>query len=356
VSVTTGPQPRQSRRDLEAARFCREILPLVSRTFALSIRVLPGTLGHAVLTAYLLCRIADTIEDEPELAATRKAELLDELLRCFDEPAAADGFPKLVAQISGESAHVRLTQHTDLVFQHFRALPDTTQAHVRRWVAEMVTGMRTFVLRYPAGIRIQSVEEYREYCYYVAGTVGYMLTDLWHEHSSTIGAGRYAVLRERCRAFAEGLQTVNILKDVARDAEHENSIFIPEQLLREHGSSHAMILATDRTRQTGAALGALAQLAGQDLELAKAYLLLIPRRAMAIRLFCALPLLFACATLRALTHGAGAPGSARSGVKISRAEVKSLTVLGVLSLASNRLLARLADRARTRPLRLGWRS
>jgi len=353
VSVTSSSQLR---RELEAARFCREILPAVSRTFALSIRALPGTLGHAVLAAYLLCRIADTIEDEPELDAASKAELMDRMLLCFDDAAAAERFPTLVAGIRGEAAHVRLTQHADLVFLHFRALPAATQAHVRRWVIEMVAGMRTFVLRYPAGIRIQSVEEYREYCYYVAGTVGYMLTDLWHEHSSTIGAGRYAVLRERCRAFAEGLQTVNILKDVARDAEHENSIFIPEQLLREHGSSHATILAADRTRQTRAALGALAQLAGQDLELAKAYLLLIPRRAMAIRLFCALPLLFACATLRTLTNGAGAPGSARSGVKISRAEVKSLTVLGVLALASNRLLGRLADRARTRPLLLGWRS
>ena len=47
-----------------AERFGREVLPAVSRTFALSIRVLPGTLGRAVLTAYLLCRIADTVEDD----------------------------------------------------------------------------------------------------------------------------------------------------------------------------------------------------------------------------------------------------------------------------------------------------
>ncbi|MFM8910391.1 MAG: hypothetical protein ACKOH8_07445, partial [Gemmatimonadota bacterium] len=44
----------------EAARFGRAILPEVSRTFAISIKALPGTLGDAVCTAYLLCRIADT--------------------------------------------------------------------------------------------------------------------------------------------------------------------------------------------------------------------------------------------------------------------------------------------------------
>src|SRR5215204_6417219 len=103
----------------DAERFALEILPAVSRTFALSIRVLPGDLGRAVLSAYLLCRIADTVEDEPTLPAVKK-----------------------------------------------------------------------FVVLYPNGIRIQTLDEYREYCYYVAGTVGYMLTDLWHEHSPSIGAAR----------------------------------------------------------------------------------------------------------------------------------------------------------------------
>ena len=46
----------------------------------------------------------------------------------------------------------------------------------------MVRGMREFVTRYPQGIRIQTVEEYREYCFYVAGTVGHLLTGLWKLH------------------------------------------------------------------------------------------------------------------------------------------------------------------------------
>ena len=42
-----------------------QILPHVSRTFALTIPQLPESLRVAVTNAYLLCRIADTIEDEP---------------------------------------------------------------------------------------------------------------------------------------------------------------------------------------------------------------------------------------------------------------------------------------------------
>jgi farnesyl-diphosphate farnesyltransferase len=340
--------PDDAARLADAERFGREILPAVSRTFALSIRVLPGSLGQAVLAAYLLCRIADTLEDEPVLPAEAKAVLLDELARCFDDPAAADAFPTRVEQLTGEPAHVRLTQHTDLVFVLFRALPPGTQVHVRRWVNEMIVGMRKFVLLYPHGIRIQNLEEYKEYCYYVAGTVGYLLTDLWHEHAPSIGDAQYRVLREKCRAFAEALQTVNILKDVATDAEQENSIYIPEDLLRAHGSNHADILAPDRLRGTRDALATLVQLAWQDLEGARSYLLLIPRRAVSIRLFCVLPLLFAYATLRDLT-GTPQALAQRTVVKISRREVKSLTLFGFLVILSNRGVAWLADRAMRRP-------
>lgn len=341
---STRPDPRVP----EAERFAREILPPVSRTFALSIRVLPGTLGRAVHTAYLLCRIADTIEDAPRMSAAEKAALLDELLGCFDDPAAAEAFPARLDALAGDETHVRLARNAHLVFLLYRELPETTLAHVRRWVSEMIVGMRKFVLLYPNGIRIQSLEEYKEYCYYVAGTVGYLVTDLWHEHVPSIGVRLHGVLREKSRAYAEALQTVNILKDVARDAENENSIYIPEELLREHGSSHATILAPERVRQTRAALAAMVQLAWKDLDGARSYLLLIPRRAISIRLSCVLPLLFACATLRDLTR-TSLSLVPREVVKISRAEVKSLTVIGFLVILSNRGLAWLADRATRRP-------
>ncbi|MEP6729491.1 MAG: phytoene/squalene synthase family protein [bacterium] len=347
-------EPTESRAELDAMRlmsaerFAHDVLPAVSRTFALSIRVLPGALGRAVLAAYLLCRIADTLEDEPTLPAEAKAVLLDELALCFEDSTAADNFPTLVENLTGEAAHVRLTQHADLVFVLYRSLPVATQIHVRRWVGEMIGGMRKFVLLYPHGIRIQSLEEYKEYCYYVAGTVGYLLTDLWHEHAPSIGDRQYKVLREKCRVFAEALQTVNILKDVATDVEEENSIYIPEDLLRQHGSSHALILAPDRLFGTREALATLVQLAWQDLEGARSYLLLIPRRAVPIRLFCVLPLLFAYATLRDLTRTPQALAR-REVVKISRREVKSLTLIGFLVILSNRGLGWLADRAMRRP-------
>src|ERR1700731_2481241 len=53
-----------------------QILPHVSRTFALTIPQLPPALSIPVTSAYLLCRIADTIEDEPALSAAEALAFL----------------------------------------------------------------------------------------------------------------------------------------------------------------------------------------------------------------------------------------------------------------------------------------
>jgi farnesyl-diphosphate farnesyltransferase len=338
-------------RNRAAEQYCHRVLPAVSRTFALGIRVLPGELGRAVLAAYLICRIADTVEDDPALPAADKALLFDRLEGCFVDAAEPARFAEAAGALRGDPAHLDLTRHAGEVFAVFRALPPATRATVERWVGVMIRGMKQFVLAYPHGLRIQTFEEYKEYCYYVAGTVGYLLTDLWHQHSRSVGEGAYQRLRERARAFAEALQTVNILKDVAKDAEVENNIYIPEQLLREHGSSHAELLSARHEARNRRALGRLVRFAFESLEEARVYLLQLPRRALAIRAFCVLPILFAAATLRDLAASSAMlrPGGT---VKISRAEVRALLVTGLLLVPSNRALGWLVSRVKARPFRL----
>lgn len=346
--MTLAPAVADAIARRQPEKFCQAILPAVSRTFALGIKVLPGHLGQAVLDAYLLCRIADTIEDSLDVDATRKARLFDEFLVALEQPDALQPFLDGVTVLRGNTAHLTLTHNSDLVLAHFAALPVPTQVIVKKWVTEMVVGMRKFVLLYPNGIRIQTVSEYKEYCYYVAGTVGYMLTDLWREHSSSIDDTRYEALGKRSREFAEALQTVNILKDVAIDAESENSVYIPEELLTAQGSSQRSILSPELIANNREALSQLILLARHDLEEARNYLLLLPRRALSIRLFCIFPLLLAYATLRDLVESTAMlqPGGS---VKITRREVKSLMLTGALVSGSNtgvRWLVRKVQRKR----------
>lgn len=337
----------------EAHRFCRDILPRVSRTFALSIRFLPGNLGRTVGVAYLICRIADTVEDDGSAGVEQKTAALDSLLHAFDGPAEVGEFQESTLWVRGDADHVELLRRSDLVFQVFRSLPAHSRNRVQHWVSEMVRGMKKFVALYPRGIRIQTVEEYREYCYYVAGTVGNLLTDLWHQYAPSIGAAKYRELGTRSVAFGEALQTVNILKDIAWDAEHENSIYIPAQTLMEHGSSHQTLLSPVHESRNHAAISGFINLAWKDLDEALEYTLTIPRRAFAIRAFCILPLLFAYASLRdlSLSKRMLQRGGA---VKISRAEVKALMLVGPLLILSNAGLRWLVAKVRARPVTL-WR-
>src|SRR5476649_1797099 len=83
--------------DDDAYAFARGIIGKVSRTFALGIVVLPGDLGKAVLTGYLLCRIADTVEDDGDAPAQRRQALLARFAQCFDSPELAESFAQEAA-------------------------------------------------------------------------------------------------------------------------------------------------------------------------------------------------------------------------------------------------------------------
>jgi farnesyl-diphosphate farnesyltransferase len=194
---------------------------------------------------------------------------------------------------------------------------------LRTWITEMVVGMREFVVEHPRGIRIGTVPEFHQYCYYVAGTVGHLLTDLWHHHSSAVDDRVYNKLLADCEPFGEALQSVNILKDIAWDAEQENSIYVPSELLA-------------------------AQIAQDDIERSLRYIENLPLMAVRIRLFCVLPVLFAVATMREIEQSEAmlVPGG---NVKISRNEVKALIFAASTSTLTNYSLRWLVDRVRERP-------
>ena len=266
---------------IDAIRESRHILPRVSRTFAAGIKLLPPRLEPPVRIGYLLCRIADTIEDDLVLAPQRKAALLDGFVACFDAAELADRFGETIGELTSSRDYLELVGSTGNVFLMWRTLDAPSRAILRRWIEEMVRGMRRFVLEHPHGIRIASVEEFHDYCYYVAGTVGHLLTELWREHSSLIGARTYGRLLGDCEAFGEALQTVNILKDVAWDAERENAIYIPSELLAAVGSDHDGILRAERRAANRNALVPLLEIAQNDIERALRYIEAMPAAARA---------------------------------------------------------------------------
>ena len=338
----------------DAERESRLMLPRVSRTFALGIKLLPGKLEAPVRVGYLLCRIADTIEDDLDMTPERKAELLDCFIACFDDGGSADDFAACVTELGANEAYRDLVATTGRVFFLWRALDAASRDVLRRWVCEMVRGMRLMVLRHRDGIRIATLPEFREYCYFVAGTVGHLLTELWHAHSALVGRRTYARLLDDCEAFGEALQTVNILKDIAHDAERENAVYVPAELLAALGSSHDAILSAELRAANREALMPLMALAQDDIERSLRYIEALPSAAMRVRLFCVLPILFAVATMRELEQSDAmlAPGGS---VKIARSEVHALVVAGTTSTLTNPSLRWLVERVRKRPFSLAFR-
>src|SRR5262245_38580677 len=109
----------------------------------------------------------------------------------------------------------------------------------------MSQGMREYSARADAsacGLRLTDLNDLERYCYYVAGTVGGLLTSLFlPEVPEDAGwplrmapAEREAFLRDRAKSFGLGLQLVNIVKDVASDLER-GDCFLPEALAEAHG-------------------------------------------------------------------------------------------------------------------------
>jgi len=280
--------------------FCRAILPKVSRTFALGIRLLPRGLEGAVRVSYLLCRIADTIEDAPELARDAKRALLGRFRFCLEE-GGNDVAPLGHLFPDPRSGEERLVREADRVLRCYRGLSAAERAAIRPWVQEMALGMAEFAGRRasPAG-RIEaltSVAELDRYCYYVAGTVGHLLTGLFRIHSARMPPVRYARLEALAESFGLGLQLTNIIKDVGDDRRRGWS-FVPQDLCALAGIRPDELQDPDRSPQAHRVMVMLIDKAKRHLRDALTYCTTLPSAAYRIRIFCLSSLYFAVRTLR----------------------------------------------------------
>jgi farnesyl-diphosphate farnesyltransferase len=332
----------------KALAFAKGIIKRVSRTFAISIKLLPGTLGHAVLTGYLLCRIADTIEDDSSTPSKVRQQLLTLFSDCLSNQDLLTQFKTDVSCIKGDESYLDLIKGSEMVFDLLNSLPEQTAQIVVRWTRELALGMNEFVKKYPKGIYIKTLDEFHQYCYYVAGTVGRMLTELFYYHSPFINQTTYNKLLVDCESFGEALQAVNILKDVAWDFEFENDVFIPEEILVSKGSSQSKIISEAYRAQNYEAVKVIIEVAQTKITKALEYFYTLPRMAITVRLFCLLPIVFAIATLREIerTQTMLQKGSS---VKISRKEVKRLLCSCFIAVMSNKLTSKLVEHVSKKP-------
>src|SRR5437868_6176588 len=165
VATVAHSEPAES-----AAQFCWRVLADVSRSFAVVIRQLPHPLNDAVMVSYLLCRIADSVEDS-SLSLPEKQIQLRRLPAVLDDESAGETFS--IYSIS--ETYRELLARSEAVFETYRGLEPRARISIHACVAEMCEGMAEWTER-----NIETIEDQNHYCYYVAGVVGKLLTELFY--------------------------------------------------------------------------------------------------------------------------------------------------------------------------------
>ena len=305
--------------------WCYGTVQNVSRTFALTIAELEEPMAGEICVGYLLCRIADTVEDATHIPPADQYDLLRSYSRALD-PDDAMTIEDFRAAVQ---PHVPVSPGDDWtvvaeaprVVATFRDLPAPSREVIRPSVRELTDGMAEFVDRYAeeGGIRIQSLTELEEYCWYVAGTIGLFVTQLLVED---VDPDRREAFEDNATAFARLLQLVNVAKDVDADYREEDNVYLPDGLLAAEGLSAADIDDPAKTDDFAPVVSRIADRAEGYLDGAQTWLEAMPETRGNTLAAWAIPFLLAAGTIRELQ--ARPEDVFEGGVKVSREEVYAL--------------------------------
>jgi len=228
------------------------LLAQTSRTFALSIPLLPDAVRRELQVAYLLFRVADTIEDEGDLPAAERvaglramsALLASSAYERADRGRIADGAPSDISH----RGYVELIEQARVVFEALAALDPEAQRIIIRHLRRTIDGMCAHLERTSEPT---SIDDLRSYCYAVAGIVGEACTELFMRASPSLSRAGDELMT-LAPFFGEGLQLVNILRDESVDSD-EGRRYIPRDLAR----SDLFALATGSLRRAAVYVDAL---------------------------------------------------------------------------------------------------
>lgn len=312
------------------------ILGGVSRTFALTIPQLPGPLFRIVSNAYLLCRIADTIEDDADMSPWQKREMSGLFIGVVAGTEHPTEFSNRLLSLLSASASVDeqdLVAHAPALIRITHSFNSRQRAAVERCIRVMARGMARYQETH-AGRGLGTRQELDDYCYHVAGVVGELLTELFCDYSADIDKRRGELSRLSV-SFGQGLQMTNILKDIWEDRARK-ACWLPREFFQAYGSELDKLQAAGGDPAFRQALGGMIGLARRHLDDALRYTLLIPPAETGIRRFCLWALGMALATLHNI-HRHRDFSAARE-VKISRADVRRIIMITSLLARHDRLL------------------
>jgi farnesyl-diphosphate farnesyltransferase len=329
-----------------------DLLRQVSRSFYLSLVVLPRPLREPLGLAYLLARAADTVADTRLVARPERLRHLETLRRAYGGgPADAGAVARACAPHQAHAAERRLLERLDAVLGAVARLPETDRGRLRATLTTLTDGMLFDLARFPGEdarelAALDTFEELDHYTYLVAGCVGELWTDLHLAHRRRLAGWDAVAMRAAGVRFGKALQLTNVLRDVPDDLAH-GRCYVPARELAALGLRPADLLDAAGAAAARPLLQQLLGVALAHYDAAWGYTVAIPRLEWRMRLACAWPLLIGQATLEALAVHAN-PFAAPAPVKISRAAVRAILARSALAVWSDRALAAEGSRRRAR--------
>jgi farnesyl-diphosphate farnesyltransferase len=329
------------------------LLRQVSRSFYLSLAVLPSSLRPAVGLAYLLARAADTIADTRILPRETRIERLAALRSELAGPGPGRATAIVTAMGSGaalEAERELLDRLPECLAAH-RALPLADRARVATLLGTIIEGMISDLTAFPGedatGLEaLPSRGALDRYTYLVAGCVGEFWTDTAMAHRARLHGWDGPRMKALGIRFGQGLQMTNILRDMPRDL-RQGRCYLPREDLARLGLDPRDLLDPAARRAARPLLLELLRLTLDHYDAAWAYTLAIPVGEPRLRLACLWPLCIGLRTL-ALLARAGDWLDPAVVIKVPRAEVYALLARSALTVWLTPALAAEARRLRAR--------
>lgn len=182
---------------------------------------------------------------------------------------------------------------------------------------------------------LRDVEDWNRYCYYVAGTVGHMLTELFIKHYDFKNE-IYRGMKKLSKSFGLGLQKVNVVKDVPDDRER-GSCYLPGDILSKHCLDAVGLKEKSESAKIIPFVNEIVGLTVPHLDDAVEYTMLIPAHLKGVRMFLIVPVYLAIETLVLVKSN---PVQAMTGppLKLSRKDVTRLVGAATMRVGSNKRL------------------
>lgn len=201
----------------------KQVLKGVSRSFYLTLRLLPGPMRGAASLGYLLARTSDTLADNAALPVEERQRCLDQFRRCVSGEACFEPWSAAVLNAVPDARERQLLETSEAILNWLRILPEGEAVLVQE-VLEIIISGQEFDLQcfaHATGehpVALKDDAELEDYAWRVAGSVGAFWTKLGF---LTLG-GKFsksteAELLGKGIAYGKGLQLVNILRDLAAD-------------------------------------------------------------------------------------------------------------------------------------------